>query len=184
VPDGWDFWAGADLSVNRDFTGLAVVGKNRSIGICRLFFLQVWKPSKVQREIPIAEVEASVIELYGRFRFKGLRIDAPQALYLQQRLSAAGVPCEFFQTSGADKDRWARQMLDAFGNRTIQLYRHPQLVDDLRRVRLVEKQAGTRLSLECLRSEGHGHGDSLTALQIAHDQCHGEAGTKFELRMH
>jgi hypothetical protein len=58
----------------------------------------------------------------------------------------------------------ASVLLDGFNQRQIDLYNHPQLLADLRALRVEEKSYGVRLTSP---RGPNGHGDAATALAIA-----------------
>ena len=93
-----------------------------------------------------------------------MSIDPHQAEHLAQRLERAGVPVALTAFTPANLQGMATSLLEAFGDRQMDLYPHEQLLADLRALRVAERYDGYRL--ESPRGPG-GHGDTATALSLA-----------------
>jgi phage terminase large subunit-like protein len=132
-------------------------------GRLRLLGCQIWRPES-GRKVSIEQIESAIVE--ASERYDGLRVgfDPYQAMYLAQRLRAKGVNIEAVDFTGSNLKSMCSAVLEAFSEGTIDLYECPQLLADLRSLRVVEKAYGCRL--ESPRGPG-GHGDAATGLAIA-----------------
>jgi len=130
----------------------------------RLVQLHVWRPSAGGRDkIDLGRVENEVSSLSRQFGCP-IGCDPWQAAYMLQRLQATGLPAQSVDFTGSNLKAMAAAMLAAFAERTIELFPDPQLLKDLRALKVVERSYGVRL--ESPRGPD-GHGDAATALAIA-----------------
>jgi hypothetical protein len=157
------FGAGLDLGIRRDHSGFVVVGVRPSEGKVRLAWAEQWKPPK-GGEVSAATVRAAVIQANIRFRLNRCYYD-PSAggSILAQDLRNAGVNMLRWDFTSQNCDLMAREMMLAFRERRIQLYDHPDLIRDLRKLNIVDR--GFKLKLDAPRDE-FGHSDVATALAI------------------
>lgn len=132
-------------------------------GKLRVAAVQLWKPERGKR-VDLAEVERAIVRAHEHYGLAALAYDPHQAEYLADRLESAGVPVERVPFCGANLQSMATSMLDAFSSRNIELYEHPQLLADLRNLRIEEKSYGVRLTSP--RGPA-GHGDAATALALS-----------------
>jgi phage terminase large subunit-like protein len=158
---GWVFVAGLDIGLSHDATALCVVGKQRDR--YRLAALKLWRPGPGKR-VDLEEVEAGILDVHQRFKLRMLGYDPFQAEYLAARVKKCNIPMQQITFGGSNLTAMATCVLDAFTSRNIELYREPQLMQDLARLRVVEKSYGMRL--ESPRGPT-GHGDAATGLAIA-----------------
>lgn len=140
-----------------------VVNVVEGTGKLRVAAVQLWKPERGQR-VDLAEVERAIVRAHEHYGLSRLCYDPHQCEYLSDRLEAAGVPVERVPFSGANLQAMATSVLDAFSARNIELYDHPQLLADLRNLRVEEKSYGVRLTSPRGPS---GHGDAATALALS-----------------
>lgn len=129
----------------------------------RLVDVTIWQPPRGGK-IDIEPIEAAVLAAHERFGLSGLAFDPWQAAYAAERLRKAGVPMVEVPFVPSNLASMAQCTLDVFNDRRIDLYDHPQLLTDLRALRVVERQYGIRL--ESPRGPS-GHGDAATALSLA-----------------
>lgn len=158
---GWLFVAGLDIGLSQDATALVVIGKKSER--YRLAYCRRWLPTKAKR-VDLAEVEKEILEVHRRFKLRLLGFDPFQAEYLTSRLKKAKLSVEAVPFTGVRCTSMATMVLDCFASGSIDLYQQPDLLADLRRLRIVEKSYG--MKLESPRGPT-GHGDLATALAIA-----------------
>jgi len=131
-------------------------------GKLRLARLHVWTPPS-RGKVDIEAIEETIVDLDHSFRLQ-VGADPWQAAYLIERLRKRGVLIEPVDFTGSNLKSMCSAVLEAFSEGTIQLYPDPQLLADLRALRVVEKSYGVRLD----SPRGlNGHGDCATALAIA-----------------
>ena len=131
-------------------------------GRLRLIQLHIWTPSKTQK-VEIEQIEQKILSLNEEFHFQ-IGCDPWQAQLLISRLQKQNVQIEAVDFTGNSLKGMCSAMLDAFNEKNLAIYPDPNLIADLRALRIVEKQYGVRL--ESPRGP-NGHGDAATALSIA-----------------
>jgi len=158
--DGWAYFGGIDLSVNRDATAIVVVGKKH--GMVKLVRVLAWKPvtgSKINYDL----VWNSILELQAKFA-PSWYIDPYQAEWLNQQLQRLGVFAETVKFTGQSAMEMASSLIEIFSARHIEIYNDAMLISDLRRLKIRETPAG--YALQAPRT-GQGHCDRATALALA-----------------
>lgn len=140
-------------------------------GRLRLVELQIWKPTP-GRPVPFDEVERAILNTHSRLPLSFLYGDPWNFAQMQQRLFAAGIPCDQLPFTGPNLQRMATATLDAFRDREIEIPETAAGVDDLladlRNLRAVERSYGFRLeSPRATRATGTRHGDTATGLQLS-----------------
>ncbi|MEX1095345.1 MAG: terminase large subunit [Planctomycetales bacterium] len=147
-------------------------------GRIKVASIRMWKPTSGTK-VSVENVEKTIIRLHERFNLSAVGIDPWQAAYLRERLVKAGINAEDVPFTGPNLISMCSATLEAFNERNIDVFDHPQLIHDLRNLRVVEKSYGVRLDSPRGLS---GHGDAATALAIAlhtlkcanlilHDRC-------------
>ena len=136
-------------------------------GRVRLCDCRVWRPSP-GREVDLAAVEnyiAETCKLFGAYAV----LDYHQAASMIQRLQRAVVPCEGLALSWSSHQAIATAMMDRFRDRTVELYRDPVLLADLRALRVEENRYGFRLAAPRISAGnvGTAHADAGSAFSIA-----------------
>jgi phage terminase large subunit-like protein len=134
-------------------------------GKIRLARMHLWHPPggrgcKVQLE----PIEAAVLKLHAQFGLQCVALDPWQAAYLAERLCKQGLTVESVDFVAGNLKSMATAVLESFGERQLELYPDPQLLADLRALRVEERNYGVRLTSP---RGPNGHGDSATALAIA-----------------
>lgn len=127
----------------------------------KLCQVHLWKPDG--KTVDLQKIEDAAIEMHRRFGLAQFAYDPYQAAHLCQRLSRFGVPTLPVNFVPSALQSMATEVLAAFRDRTVDLYPHDQLLDDLQSLRVVEKSYGVRL--ESPRGP-NGHGDCATALSM------------------
>jgi phage terminase large subunit-like protein len=132
-------------------------------GRIKLARVQVWSPPR-KGKIDLEQVEKAVVHFDKRFQLQAIGIDPWQAAYLVERLRKMNVPISPVDFTGNNLKSMCSATLEAFSEGMIDLYADPDLLHDLRSLRVVEKSYGVRLD----SPRGlNGHGDAATALAIA-----------------
>jgi hypothetical protein len=130
-------------------------------GRLRVCECTVWRPP-AGGQIDLSAVESAVAEAHRRYRFASVGVDPWQASLMSQRLARVGVPMLDFPPTPQNLRDFASCVLESVNGRTLEAYKHPDLVRDMKRLRLVERNYGVRL--ESPRDATTGHGDSASAL--------------------
>lgn len=133
-------------------------------GRVRLARCMSWIPPKGGK-VDLPAIETAILTLHNRFNFVRVFADSWQAEMLCQRLRSAGLPVEGIAMTSATLQGMASALLEALSSRTIDLFNQPDLLADLRRLRVIERQAGIRL--DATRTAEGGHADRATALCLA-----------------
>ena len=135
-------------------------------GQLKLVELHVWKPSEGRVELDA--IEHVIRDVHRRYNLTRMAFDPYQAEYLGQRLGKAGVYCESMPFTPSTLQSMASGLLTAFRERQLSLYDHPELIADLKAMRITEKANGAyRLEMARGNEDGTSHGDAATALAIA-----------------
>lgn len=158
---GWLFCGGLDIGLAQDATALVVVGKKAER--FRLAYCRRWLPTKARR-VDLEEVEKEILSVHKRFKLRVLGFDPYQADYLVNRLKKARLSVEEVSFTGSNLSAMATMVLDVFASGSIDLFNEPNLLADIRKLRIVEKSYGMRL--ESPRGPT-GHGDLATAMAIS-----------------
>jgi hypothetical protein len=124
--------------------------------------VRIWKPEG--GEIDLDGVEAEVRRLAGVFGC-GIFADPWEGRAMCQRFRKAGLRAEAVDATGGNLETQALELLAAFRENRVELFDHPQLLADLRALRIVERSYGFRL--ESPRSKAGGHGDAASAFGLA-----------------
>ena len=131
-------------------------------GKLRLAYCRLWRPEG--KEIDLSAVESELLAIDRQFRLAGTWVDKWQAAHLLQRVRQCGVSATGVDFTGTSMMTMATEILTAFRESRIELYPQPDLLADLRELRLKETNRGTRI--ESPRST-RGHGDAATAFVLA-----------------
>ena len=130
--------------------------------LIRLVDCQIWKPSPGEK-VSIEDIFQSILRLHGIYGFSRFGFDPHQGLHLAERLRAKGLHTFQIDFIGKNLKDMASLTLEAISERKLLLYHQPELIRDLKNIRVAEKSYGFRL--ESPRDEA-GHGDAATALQV------------------
>jgi hypothetical protein len=160
--EGFNYFAGLDLGVRRDHASLVLVGKHCWTGRLRLARVLSWAPPRGGK-INLMQVERACLEIHQTFG-PLLYADPYQCEQMAQQLSAQGVWVETVAFTGASLLEMASGLVEVFSGHTIDLYSDPELLADLRRLRIKEGPSGYRLDAPRTAA---GHCDRATALALA-----------------
>ena len=171
----WDFVAGLDLGILRNWTSLVILGINRGrfgFGKIRCAAIRTWKPT-AGAKVNVANVEGTILEMHQRFRLRQINIDPWEARALGQRLSATGPAAadkyltkHHGQTTELAKkmrvvevpptaqnlQRIATAVIETFQDHRIELFDHVDLRRDLNRLMVEEARQqflSSRLATNC-----------------------------------
>lgn len=162
-PDGWTAIGGLDLGVKRDHSGFVVLGADPRTQKVNLMASLSWAPVAGQVQLP--EVREAIIQANRTFGLKEVWFDQNQALLMAQDLRGEGISMQEMPFAGSNLNKMASAMLEAFRGGAINLYDDPPLIDDLKRLNIVERQFG--MKLEAPADTTRGHCDRAFALAIA-----------------
>jgi len=158
----WIFAAGLDLGVKNDHSALVVGATKFGQGIVRIANVQSWAPGP-DGKVDLIAVRKAVLEAYERYNLTLCAFDPNQALLMAQELAHDGVPMLEMPFTPKNLDMMARDILQAFRSRRIQIYPDERLKEDLFRLTIVERRYGFKL--EAI-SDDQGHADRAIALAI------------------
>lgn len=130
---------GADLGVKRDRTAVAV--EHRDGDRIVLDRIAVWKGSRL-RPVQLGEVEEFIRQASRSYNNATLIADPWQSIQLLERLRGQGVKASEFTFSQAGVGRLAAVMVELLRDRRLALPDDPELLAELRAVRLVERAPG------------------------------------------
>jgi phage terminase large subunit-like protein len=159
--NGCRYWAGLDLGISSDHSALVLVGKHTT-GRLKLAQCLSWKPPPGGK-VDLTIIEHACLDLHQRFACKFM-VDPYQAQMLMQRLAQKGVRIEEVPFVGANLCAMASSLIGAFSTQALDLYDEPELIADLRRLRIKESPSGWRLDAPRTAS---GHCDRATGLSLA-----------------
>lgn len=142
--------------------------------------VHIWKPQRGQK-VDLDQIERTCLDVHQRYKLAALAADPWQAELLVQRLQRAEVPAEGTTFTHGNLQAMATATIEAFREQMIDLYRHPQLISDLRSLRIVEKSYGIRLDSP---RGPDGHGDAATALALAILAARRNASIMVDNRVH
>lgn len=123
---------------------------------------RAWKPAGGQT-LDLNEVESHIVSLHEKFGLSCVAFDPTQAVQMMTNLKRRGIQVMSVDQTGPNLKAICTEMLSAFSDRQIDLYRGGQLLADLRNLRVEERSFGCRLTSP--RGSG-GHGDRASALGI------------------
>jgi phage terminase large subunit-like protein len=154
-----------DIGVKHDATAAIIAHAERIPGaeFPRVVVdrVQTWVPSRL-RPVKLSVVEAWVEEYARRYRAP-VRFDPSQALHMMQRLKRAGVRCQEFTFSASSVAKIAVTLLTVIREHALALPDDPDLLDELRNVRLRESSPGVYR----LDHDRNRHDDRAVALALA-----------------
>jgi hypothetical protein len=142
-----------DLAWRRDRAAFAVLCCDHEQQRVRIAFAQDWA-SIAGRDIDLTAVMGTIVEQAEYYGFGTVVGDESQAVLMGQLLQQRGVRFRGVAQSGKEAAARAITFVAAFKERRVDLFDHPALIRDLKRLRIVEKAASVKL--EATRDmEGH-----------------------------
>ena len=154
---------GVDVGVKFDATAIAVGHSERRDGERHVVLdaLEVFRPRRGV-PVPLADVEQRVETLAKRYSPCEVRFDPSQALSMVQSLAARGVSVQENPITARWNDRMATLLHTMLRDGLVDLPDEPELLDELRSVRVVETSQGL-LSIDSTPGR---HDDQVDALGI------------------
>jgi phage terminase large subunit-like protein len=131
-------------------------------GRLRVAAARIWRPEG--KKVELEPIENEIVALNEAFGLSAVGVDPWQAEYMMQRLTKRGITTEPVVFVPQNLQSMAQSTMEAYGNRLIDMHDEPDLLADLRALRIVEKSYGIRLDSP---RGNRGHGDTATALAIA-----------------
>ncbi|MEQ8790250.1 MAG: terminase large subunit [Pirellulaceae bacterium] len=135
----------------------------------RLAHLKAWKPTPGKR-VSLEAVRVEILRAQERFNLAGISLDPHQGEHLAELLQRDGVPIIPTPQTPNSLQEQATTLVEAFQQRTIELYPDDDLAADLKTLRIQDKGTKVRLlSPEKKTDDGAGtaHGDLASALSFA-----------------
>ena len=155
-----------DIGLKHDRTVAAVCHSERQEGSQQptvvLDRMETWQGSRL-RSLQLSVVEEWVEQASRRYNRARIRFDPWQAAGMVQRLKGRGIPVEEFSFTAASVGKLASTLLTLIREHALALPDDPELLDELRNVRLRESAPGVyRLDHDRGR-----HDDRAVALALA-----------------
>ncbi|MBI2480290.1 MAG: hypothetical protein HYV60_17150, partial [Planctomycetia bacterium] len=135
---------------------------HEATGRLQVAALRIWRPEG--RKVEIEPIENEIVALNESFGLAAVAYDPWQAEYLAERLAKRNLTTDGVMFVPQNLQSMAQSTMEAYGNRLIDSHDDPELLADLRALRIVEKSYGIRLDSP---RGSRGHGDIATALAIA-----------------
>jgi hypothetical protein len=136
---------GVDLGLKSDATDACVCHSERIPGTDTprivLDRMGVWKGSRL-KPVQLGRVEEWVEEVSRRYGRATVRFDPYQAVHMDQRLKKTGISVDEFTFGPASVGKLATLMLQLIGEHSIALPDDPDLLNELRTVRVKESSPG------------------------------------------
>jgi hypothetical protein len=164
----WMFLAGLDLGIRHDRSAICVLAIHRQTRRRRLAYVKSWSPSKdgifSKAKISLDAVKADILKIHASYSLRTVFFDPYQAILLAEQLQKDGLRMQEVAFVGANLNEMAAEVLESFNSRSIELYRCKELIEDLGRLTIVERNFGFKL--ESAR-DASGHADTGTAFALA-----------------
>lgn len=135
---------------------------HEATGRLRVAAVRIWRPEG--RKVEIEPIENEIVAINEAFGLSAVAYDPWQAEYLAERLAKRSLTTDPVMFVPQNLQSMAQATMEAYGNRLIDSHDEPDLLADLRALRIVEKSYGIRLDSP---RGPRGHGDTATALSIA-----------------
>src|SRR6185369_7257798 len=159
-------FGGVDIGVRRDRS--ALVGTRRRLGErLKLALCQTLKPRRGElagEQVDLAEVKMAILAAHQKFNFFVINYDPHQCEPIAQDLIKLGVPMEPVWSTSKSLQEMASGLLQLFNSEDIELYKNQELIDDLKKLRFIEKGGGYRIDSE---PDEQGHADAATAFMLS-----------------
>jgi hypothetical protein len=164
----WTFTMGIDAGVRHDHAALVVLGVQYGIDIVRVVECRSWAPGPDQR-VDLLAFKAAIVQAQHDWNLVAANFDPSQMEYMAQQLEEEeGMMMNPVPFSGPNCNIMARDLLSAFRGGQIEMYKNPQLINDLSRLTIAERSFGYKLEAA---SDDEGHADRAVALAIALPQA-------------
>jgi hypothetical protein len=163
-PTSPTFVAGLDLGIKHDHSALVVLAAVHETRRIRLAHAESWAPKMFTGgKVDLRTVQAAVLAAHRKFGLSACLFDPWQASMLSDGLRSEGVRMEEMTFSGGNLNRMATTLLEVHRSRQVDWFPCQRLIDDVMRLRIVEKSYGHRLEAT---QDADGHSDLGTAYAI------------------
>lgn len=173
LPSGFGFAViGVDAGLKHDRTGVATVAIDLKTAKVCLMETRSWR-APIGGEVQIADVEAYIIDAARRFHAARIVVDVWALESTIQRFRLMGLPIVPIHPSPANADLLAVKIVAAFRERQLALYPDAELLEDLGKFSIVEKNSagfGQTYKLVAPR-DSTGHADLGQAYLMAATQA-------------
>ena len=160
----WVFAGGLDLGIKHDHSAFVVLGTQPGSFRVRLVRCYSWQPPR-GGQVPLKEVEATVLREYADWNLDWVFFDPTQALYLAQRLREQNVNMGEIPFTPKQTDVMARTVMEVFRAGQIELYPSARLREDLLRLQIKHSLQNDQYKLDAI-ADTRGHADRAIALSI------------------
>jgi hypothetical protein len=174
------WWAimGYDGSATKNDTSCVTVGGLRGSGRIQLIDCRVWTPP-VGGRIDQAEIKSYILEMRRKIPKLWVRFEVYAAEGMAQELDpdiakwraepgksphAHGKWCELIPVSDTSKREQASVLVDLFNSDKLDLFRHPRLLADIKKIRILDTPRGIKVDLP---EDGNSHIDAAAAFLTA-----------------
>jgi phage terminase large subunit-like protein len=141
-------WIGVDASVKRDSTAIVAVTFDRDAKKARLVWHRIFQPSAKDPLDFEATVEATLLELRGRFNVKEVKFDPYQMQSVAQRLTNAGLPMVEFPQSVPNLTEASTNLFEIIKSRNLIVYPDDDIRLAINRAVAIEASRGWRIAKE------------------------------------
>lgn len=155
---------GLDLASKNDRVGFVLLESREGSGRVKLIHAQSWAPDPGTGAIDLIQVEHDLREIHRHFPMHRLRFDPWGADLLTQQLQQAGISVEAVPFTNPNLDAMTQSLVEVVREHRADLFYHEELVRDLRRLRIEERQWGRKLAAP---RDASGHCDVGMAFCIA-----------------
>jgi hypothetical protein len=174
--DGFvSFVAGLDLAYRRDRSALVILACDRNRQRVRLAYVREWS-AMAGRDIDLTSVADCIRECQATYGITEVFADETQCILMGQQLAEERIFFHAVPQAGKPAAARAMCLVDAFKSRIVDLYDSPQLIRDLKKLRIVERSGNVRL--DASRDES-GHADLGFAFSFALEPEIQNAGRSF-----
>jgi phage terminase large subunit-like protein len=141
-------WVGVDASVKHDSTGIVAVTWDQGTQKVRLISHRVFQPSPDDPLDFETTIEATLLDLAGRFKIRKAIFDPYQMQPVAQRLRRAGIPIEEFPQSVGNLTSIGQNLYDLISGRNLVAYPDTVMRLAISRAVAIETSRGWRISKE------------------------------------
>ncbi len=156
------YGAGLDLGIRHDRCALVIFAVQSGSGRINVVLCRSWK-APPGGTVDLRVVRNEVYWISRQFALRCIAFDPYEAVLLAQELGGLGIPMLEVPFRGQNLDHMARDLVSIFRDGRIALYDDPELIEDLRSLRVEERAWGVRLGAP---RDAKGHADLAFALAV------------------
>jgi hypothetical protein len=161
---GWIYFGGLDLGVKHDHSAFVVLAIQPGDPKIYLVGCWSWTPEMGGGRVDLAAVRSGVRRFHEAFGLSWCGYDPSQAQLMAQDLEKVGVPMQEVPFQNVrNLNFMARELMQAFRNRCVELYPDDLLLSDLKRLTIEDKSYGYKLTAI---ADATGHADRAIAFAI------------------